>query len=215
MTDLTAHEVLTTTRTVRRRLDLERPVDLELVRQALTTAVQAPSGSNAQRWHFLVITDADQRAAVGEYYRRAAEAYFATPESAGNQPDPDPNRQRTQQRVRASSEHLAQNMGRVPVLVIPAIETPDRTELPAGNQSGLWGSILPAAWSYMLAARSLGLATAWTTLHLRYEREVADLLGLPPTVHQAALIPTAHYTGEGFKPAPRQPLEQVLHLNRW
>ncbi|MGO1055145.1 nitroreductase family protein [Crossiella sp. CA198] len=215
MTELSAHEVLTTTRTVRRRLDLDRPVDPDLIRQALTTALQAPSSSNAQRWHFLVITDADRRAAIGEYYRRAAEEYFETAESAGNQPHEDPARQRTQQRVRASSAHLAQHMGRVPVLVIPAVETPDVTELPAGNQSGLWGTILPAAWSYMLAARNLGLAAAWTTLHLKYEREVADLLGLPPTVHQAALIPTAHYTGDGFKPAARQPLDEVLHLNRW
>lgn len=215
MTELTAHEVLTTTRTVRRRLDLDRPVDLELVRRALTVAQQAPSGSNAQNWHFLVITDADRRAAIGEYYRKAATAYFETPKSAGGEPHPDPDRERTQQRVRGSAVYLAENMGRVPVLVIPCIETPQLPELPAGNQSWLWGSILPAAWSYMLAARNLGLGTAWTTLHLSHEREVAELLGLPPAVHQAALIPTAHYTGETFKPAPRQPVEEVLHLNQW
>jgi nitroreductase len=105
-------------------------------------------------------------------------------------------------------------MGQVPVLLIPCIQV-DSGELPAGNQAGLWGSVLPAAWSYMLAARARGLGTAWTTLHLAYEAEVAEPLGLPATVRQAALIPTAWYTGEGFRPARRQPLDEVLHVDRW
>ncbi|MBP2472115.1 nitroreductase [Crossiella equi] len=214
MSELSAHEVLTTTRTVRRRLDLDRPVDLDLVKQALTTALQAPSASNAQTWRFLVVTDADKRAAIGEYYRRAHEEYANSPAAAGKLSTGDEARDRQQARVRDSSHHLAETMGRVPVLVIPAVQA-STAELPAGNQSALWGSILPAAWSYMLAARSLGLAAAWTTLHLRYEREVAELLGLPDTVHQAALIPTAHHTGTGFKPAKRPPVEEVLHLNGW
>jgi nitroreductase len=102
----------------------------------------------------------------------------------------------------------------VPVLLIPCIET-GSAELPAENQSGLWGSVLPAAWSYMLAARARGLGSAWTTLHLSFEREVAELLGIPETVRQAALLPTAYFTGETFKPAARQPLSEVLHVNRW
>jgi nitroreductase len=104
-------------------------------------------------------------------------------------------------------------MGDVPVLIIPCIKT--GPELPAGNQAGLWGSLLPAAWSYAIAARARGLGTAWTTLHLEREAEVADLLGLPPGVHQGALIPTAYYTGETFKPAPRDPLDTVLHIDTW
>ena len=105
-------------------------------------------------------------------------------------------------------------MGEVPVLVIPCIRV-GSDGLPAGNQAGIWGSILPAAWSYALAARARGLGTAWTTLHLNYEREVAELLGLPDGVAQAALLPTAYYTGTSFKPAARQPLDDVLHLDRW
>lgn len=98
--------------------------------------------------------------------------------------------------------------------VIPCIEV-GRSGLGAGNQAGLWGSILPAVWSYTLAARARGLGTAWTTLHLRYEAELAAILGVPDGVAQAALIPTAYYTGESFSPAARQPLDAVLHVNRW
>ena len=108
---------------------------------------------------------------------------------------------------------LADTMGQVPVLVLPCLRAPGG--LGDGNQAGLWGSLLPAAWSYMLAARTRGLGTAWTTLHLKYESEVAEILGLPSDVHQGALIPTAYYTGADFKPAPRQPLDEVLHIDRW
>jgi nitroreductase len=102
----------------------------------------------------------------------------------------------------------------VPVLVIPCLEVADG-RLPAGNQAGLWASLLPAAWSYALAARSRGLVTAWTAVHLDREREVADLLGLPPTVRQGALLPTAHPLRGTFRPGPRLPLEQVLHHDGW
>jgi nitroreductase len=67
----------------------------------------------------------------------------------------------------------------------------------------------------MLAARARGLGTAWTTLHLRYEKEIAELLGIPADIRQGVLIPTAYYTGETFQPAPRQPLDDALHINSW
>lgn len=210
---LTAEELLTTTRSVRKRLDLERPVALALVREALTVALQAPSGSNAQSWHFLVVTDADRRAAIGDYYRRAVEDYLASERSAARLHADDPDRAPVQQRVGESVAHLGRTMGQVPVQVIPCLRLPGG--LPAGSQAAAWGSLHPAAWSYMLAARLRGLGTAWTTLHLRYEREVAELLGLPDDVRQGALIPTAHYLGETFRPAPRQPLDEVLHLDAW
>jgi nitroreductase len=104
-------------------------------------------------------------------------------------------------------------MGDVPVHVIGCIEAGE--ELPEGNQASLWGSLLPAAWSYQLAARTRGLGTAWTTLHLRYEKEISELLGIPPHVRQGVLVPTAYYTGETFRPAPRNPLDEVLHVDRW
>jgi len=209
---LSAEELLTTTRTVRKRLDLERPVDLGLVREALTVALQAPSGSNRQGWHFVVVTDAAKRAAIGDYYGRAVEAYLASAGSAAKLHADDPQRAPVQQRVGDSVAYLGRVMGRVPVLVLPCLKV---SALSADSQAGVWGSILPATWSYMLAARLRGLGTAWTTLHLDYEREIAELLGLPEGIRQAALIPTAHTVGTDFKPAPRQPLAEVLHLDGW
>ena len=211
---MTPEELLTTTRTVRKRLDLERPVPLDLVKHCLQVALQAPSGSNTQRWQWLVITDTGQRAALGKIYQRACREYLASSNAAGKLFADDPERAPVQQRVGSSVEYLADRMGDVPVLVVPCLETPG-ADLPEGNQAGLWASLLPAAWSYMLAARSVTLGTAWTTLHLKYEKEAAEVLGLPPNVHQAALIPTAFYTGATFKAAARQPLEEVLHLDRW
>jgi nitroreductase len=205
-------ELLTTTRSVRRRLDLDRPVPIELVRECLDIALQAPSGGNRQGWHWIVVTDPELRRQIGDYYLRSAQAYFASLSPAAPQFADDPARAEVQQRVAASAVHLAEHMGEVPVLVIPCIQA---SRLPEGNQAGLWGSLLPAAWSYMLAARARGLGTAWTTLHLAYESEVAELLGIPGDVRQGVLIPTAYYTGDTFKPASRLPLDDVLHLDRW
>jgi nitroreductase len=210
--DLSPDELLTTTRAVRRRLDLDRPVDLAVIRECLTIALQAPSGSNAQRWHWLVITDADQRARIGEVYQRAARSYLDSTGAAGKLFADDPLRSAVQQRVGRSVEYLADRMGSVPVHVIPCLKV---ARLGSGNQAGTWASVLPAAWSYMLAARARGLGTVWTTLHLNHEQEVADILGLPGDVWQAALIPTAYTVGTDFKPAARQPLDEVLHVDRW
>ncbi|MFD1541238.1 nitroreductase family protein [Nonomuraea guangzhouensis] len=209
---MTIDELLTTTRSVRKRLDLDRPVPIELVRECLEIALQAPSGGNRQGWHWIVVTDPELRGQIGDYYQRSAQAYFASGVSGAHLYKDDPARAEVQQRVSASAVHLAEHMGEVPVLVIPCIQA---SKLPEGNQAGLWGSLLPAAWSYMLAARARGLGTAWTTLHLAYESEVAELLGLPGDVRQGVLIPTAYYTGDTFKPASRLPLDDVLHLDRW
>ena len=209
---LTPDELLTTTRSVRKRLDLDRPVPLSLVRECLEIALQAPSGSNRQTWHFIVVTDAGKRAAIGELYRRAVDGYLQSSGAAGKLFADDPVRGPVQRRVGDSVAYLGETMGRVPVLTIPCVEA---HRLTAGSQAGLWGSLLPAAWSYMLAARARGLGTAWTTLHLRYETEVAGILGLPAHIRQGVLIPTAYYTGDAFRPAPRVPLDEVLHVNAW
>jgi nitroreductase len=211
---LSPDELLTTTRSVRKRLDLHRAVPLRLVRECLEIALQAPSGSNRQSWHWVVVTDAGARRGIGEVYRRAVERYLRSPGAAGKLFADDPGRAEVQRRVGDSVAYLGEHMGDVPVLVIPCLRL-DGPRLPEGSQAGLWGSLLPAAWSYMLAARARGLGTAWTTLHLMYEREVAALLNLPAEVHQGALIPTAYYTGDRFRPAARQPLDEVLHLDRW
>jgi nitroreductase len=199
---LTPDELLTTTRSVRKRLDLTRPVPLDLVRECLEIATQAPSGSNSQQWHWIVITDPAVRAQIGDYYRRVAERYLAA-----QHPVDDAG-----QRLKDSAAYLAEHIDEVPVLMLACIEVSSPSVLD-GNQAGLWGSLLPAAWSYMLACRSRGLGTAWTTFHLRYEKEVAELLGLPDNVRQGVLIPTAYYTGETFRPGPR--LALPLHENHW
>jgi nitroreductase len=209
---LSPDELLTTTRSVRKRLEFTRPVPLDLVRECLEVALQAPSGSNRQGWHWVVVTDGNRRRAIGDYYRQAVAAYLNSPGSAAALFAEDPERNAVQRRVGESVAHLGEHMGEVPVLVIPCIRAP---RLGAGNQAGLWGSLLPAVWSYMLAARARGLGTAWTTLHLRYEKEISELLGIPDDIRQGALIPTAYYIGDTFKPAPRQPLDAVLHINTW
>lgn len=206
-------ELLTTTRSVRKRLDLERPVPLEVVRESLEVALQAPSGSNQQGWHWLVLTDAEKRKAVGEYYRKAFTAYRNSAQYPTTRSHGDADRDATQLRVADSAQYLADRMGEVPVLVIGAITA--KAELPASNQAGLWGSLLPAAWSLQLALRARGLGSAWTTLHLQYEKEIAELPGIPDDVRQGVLLPVAYYTGDTFKPAKRQPLDTVLHVDGW
>jgi nitroreductase len=196
-------ELLTTTRAVRKRLDLERPVPLDVVREALAVALQAPSGGNQQRWHWIIITDPAVRAKVAEHYRRSHLAY-----RAASVPTDD-----AAARIAASSDHLREVLAEVPVLVIGAIELDG--DLPAANQAGIWGSLLPAAWNLALALRARGLGTAWTTLHLNYEREVADVLGIPSNVHQGVLFPVAYTKGTDFKPGPRVDLDSVVHLNGW
>jgi nitroreductase len=211
---LAPDELLTTTRSVRKRLDLSRPVPIELVRECLEVALQAPTGSNSQGWHWLVVTDPELRAPIGEYYRRSYDEAYRGGGSRSARASADPDaREATQRRVQSSADYLAEHMGDVPVLVLACIEA--AAELPADNQAGLWGSLLPAAWSYQIAARARGLGTAWTTLHLRYEREVSELLGIPPHVRHGVLLPTAYFTGETFRPAHREPLDRVLHLDRW
>jgi nitroreductase len=212
---LTPDELLTTTRSVRRRLDFSRAVPPALIRECLEIALQAPSGSNRQTWQWVVVIDPGLRRAIGDYYRLAVAAYLESSGAAGKLYADDPLRGPVQRRVGDSVAYLGEHLGEAPVLVIPCLQVRGSGELSGGNQAGLWGSLLPAAWSFMLAARARGLGTAWTTLHLDYEREVADLLGLPDDVHQGVLIPTAYSTGDSFRPAARQPLEDVLHLDRW
>ena len=209
---LTPDELLTTTRSVRKRLDFTRPVPDALVRECLEIALQAPSGGNRQGWHWIVVTDPAKRAGLGDLYRRAVDSYLKSSGSAAKLFRDDASRAPVQERVGESVAYLGEHMGEAPVLVVPCLKV---GSLAAGNQAGLWGSLLPAAWSYMLAARARGLGTAWTTLHLMYEREAAELLGLPEGIAQAALIPTAYYTGETFKRAARLPLDEVLHVNGW
>lgn len=207
-------QLLTTTRSVRKRLDLDRPVPLEIVREALEVALQAPTGSNRQGWHWIVLTDPELRKAVAGYYARAFDAYRNSPGyAAAGSDEQSAERQAVQTRVASSADYLAEHMAEAPVLVIGAIHA--SRELPQGNQAGLWGSLLPGVWSLQLALRARGLGSAWTSLHLAYEKEISELLGIPPWVRQGVLLPVAYTKGTDFKPARREPLDTVLHVDGW
>lgn len=214
--NLSADEVLSTTRAVRKRLDFDRPVERGVLRECLELAVQAPSGSNAQGWQFVIVTDAAKRAGLAELYQRAWADYEHSPSSAANAyRGDDEDRLATQGRVMDSASYLAANFERVPVMVIPC--HPGRFEgAPVAALAAVMGSVMPATWSFMLAARERGLGTAWTSLHLRYEREAAELLGIPyDQVTQLALITVGYSIGTEFKPAPRTDLDQVVHWDGW
>lgn len=208
-------KVLTTTRSVRKRLDLTRPVEPEVIQDCLEIAIQAPTGSNAQGWHFMVVTDKEKKAQIGKLYQESFLQYAgSTKEQPQRQGTDQPGHVKQMKRVLSSSFYLADVMGKVPVMVIPCIrgrvEKADQM-----SQAGFYGSILPAAWSFMLALRARGLGASWTTLHLRYEKEIGELLGIPASVTQAALLPVAYYTGDDFKPAKRLPSTELTSWNTW
>jgi nitroreductase len=205
--DLTPDELLSTTRSVKRRLDLARPVAPELLSECVELAMQAPTSTNSQTWHFVVVTDAAARAAIAAHYRMAWSTYNDGRPPTEERPDETP--------IGAASRHLAAHLHEVPVHVFPCIS--GRPEgLGAPDLAAHYGSIIQAGWSFQLAARARGLGSAWTTYHLDYEAEVAEILGIPyGEVTQVALIAAAHTIGTGFKPARRNPLESVLHWDRW
>ncbi len=211
-----ADEVLTTTRAVRRRLDLGRPVEPDLLRDCLAVALQAPNGGNDQGWHFVVVTDPTIRGKLAELFRRGAIAYAertTKPRPVRRQwSDEDRARRR---RVMASAGYLFEHLHEVPVLVVPCIEG-RFDDAPLVDQATAFGSILPAVWSFMLAARARGLGTSWTTAHLMVEAEVAALVGIPyEAVTQVALVPVAHTIGGDFRPGPRRPVDDVVHWEAW
>ena len=208
-------ELLTTTRAVRKRLDFDRPVPDEIIRECLAVAQQAPTASNRQNWHFMVVTDPDKRMALAELYRKGWRQYTQSPSAATNLEYEDPVRAAVQARVGDSAQYLADNMHRAPVLVIPCIA--GRTDsAPAVSQSAQWGTIMPAAWSMMLAARARGIGSVLTCIHLMYEQEAAEALGIPyRSIMQAGLIPMAYTVGDRFRPAHRESLDNITHWNSW
>ncbi len=192
--------LLSTTRAVRKRLDMTRPVPVEVVMECLELAVQAPTGTNAETWRWIVVSDPEVRAGIAELYQNP------TPPPVSPAPDvPDSAQQR---RVVESAQYLSRHIHEVPMMVVPCVES-------AGGAAGWPPSIYPAVWSFMLALRSRGLGTTLTTVHL-WRREDADrLLGLPQGFVQACLLPIAYFTGDDFRPARRRPIEEVVFANHW
>jgi nitroreductase len=200
---VTVDKLLTTTRTVRKRLDLSRPVEPAIIQECLEIAIQAPTGGNIPRYHFVVVTDTAKRAELGAIYKRSyLEVYSPDRQEQTRQTDPG---------LIDSANYLAEHMHEAPVLIIPCVEAPPVQ----GMGPGAYASILPAVWSLMLALRARGLGSAWTTLHLRYEKESAALLGIPDHIAQAVLLPVAYYTGDDFKPARRVPARERTYWEGW
>jgi nitroreductase len=218
-------QLLTTTKAVRRRLDLSRPVPRELITECIRLACYAPNASNAQDWWWIVVDDPDQRRLVGDHYRRLLEPpvtqMLKSKEAMGDEAGA---------RISRSILWLAERMGDVPVLVIPcydvgAAERRYRqlitdADLAAAAVSGthamtpaMYASVLPAVWSFQLALRSRGLGSALTTAHQGDEAGMADILGIPTSWAQVALIPVAYTTGGGFTPSARKPVDDVIVWN--
>jgi nitroreductase len=212
--NLSADEVLTTTRSVRKRLDFDRPVEREVVEECLQIALQAPTGSNRQGWHWVLVEDPATKEAIGEIYRTNFYRYRDLPRPQYEEGDSRGDRQ---DKVIDSATYLADNFHRAPVMLIPCLW--GRYDgLPSCDVAGAWGSLLPAMWSYMLALRERGLGSAWTTLHLINggEQRTAEVLGIPfDKVTQGGLLPIAYTLGTDFKPAIREPLDKILHWDRW
>jgi nitroreductase len=204
--DLTPDELLSTTRAVRKRLDLTRPVPREVLEDCLRLAQQAPTAGYSQKWHFVVVTDAAKRAALGELWREVCYPYL---QRGGG------GREGQMLRISDAVVHLAEHIHEVPVHVIPCME--GRYEgKPNALVASMFGSIIPAAWSFMLAARSRGLGSVWTTFHLMHEDRAAEILGIPyDKVTQVALIPVAYTLGTDFKPGKRKPLDTMVHWDSW
>ena len=210
--NLSADEVLTTTRSVRKRLDFDKPVPREVLTKCLDIALQAPTGSNNQGWQWVFVEDPATKKALADIYRTNATPYL-------NQPKPSLGDMRDEQRPRVedSARYLNDHLHEVPVMLIPCLEGKPQDAV-SGASAGFWGSLLPAAWSFMLALRSRGLGSAWTTLHLLGdgERQAADILGIPfDKYSQAGLFPIAYTKGTDFRPAKRLPAEELTHWDTW
>jgi nitroreductase len=212
---LTPRELLTTTRTVRKRLDLTRPVPRDVVEECLRIGWQAPNGGNMQQYQWVLVDDQATRAAMGKIYAQCmADVFEQAKRAQGGAPGPVPKDRAAQ--VMDSTAYLVEHIGEVPVLVVPTIAGRVDTLATLVQQAQAWGSILPAVWNFMLALRSQAMGSAWTTIHLMREQEMADLLGIPyDDVTQVGMFPVAYTVGTEFRPASRALSEETIHWNSW
>jgi nitroreductase len=201
--------VLSTTRAVRKKLDLSRPVEREVLTECLRLALQAPTPGNSQNWRWLVVRDQAVKNELGKIFREVGTAYLRNVVATlGEQANTPPVK-----RSLASGQHLIDVIERVPVFVIPCLQ--GRPQGGNAELSAFYGGIFPAVWSFQLALRSRGLGSTLTTFHLQREAEAAKILGIPDDVTQVGLLPVAYTTTTDFKPAPRRPVEEVSFLDHW
>jgi nitroreductase len=214
---LDADQLLTTTRAVRKRLDFSRTVEDSVIRECVEVAMQSPSGSNNMTIQFVVVRDQAKRKAIGEVYRQCYEIYRSLDGIyIGSIDKGDVAENAQQSRSASSADFLGERMGDAPALIL-ACNAGSRVEgAPAMMAASMMGNVLPAMWSFMLAARARGLGTAWTTVHLMMEQQVADIVGIPfDTVQQACLSPLAYTVGTDFKPAVRPAADSIIHWDTW
>ena len=206
-------KLLTTTRSVRKRLDLTREVEPQVIQDCIDIAMQAPTGTNAQNWAFVVITDPAKKKFIADAYRNGGEMMAGS----GYPPPLEPGdpREHVMPKVMESAGYLGEILEQVPVFVIACVRGRVESVPMVIAQASTYGSILPAAWSFMLALRSRGLGTAWTTIHLFQEKPITELLGIPDDWTQTVLFPVAYYTGDDFKPAHRLPSDTMTHWDSW
>ncbi|MEA5363694.1 nitroreductase family protein [Amycolatopsis sp., V23-08] len=196
--------LLSTTRAVRRKLDLGRPVEPAVLEECLNLALQAPTPGNAQAWRWLVVRDQDVKERLGALFREVGEAYLAGRVAAGEDGE---------SRALASGRHLIDVIERVPVFVVPCLK--GRPSGENATDAAFYGGIFPAVWNFQLALRSRGLGSTLTTYHLSREAEAAEILGVPDGFTQVGLLPVAYTTVPDFKPATRVPLSEVAYLDHW
>jgi nitroreductase len=200
--------LLSTTRAVRRRLDLERPVEREVILDCIRLSQQAPTASNTQQWRWMVVMDPAKRKAIGEIYGRGKQFID---QAKAQVPSDDAQTHR----VYDSAGWLLDHMGEAPALVIPCLQGRLPEGAPNGMAAATYGSIFPAMWSFQLALRSRGLGSTLTTISLFFEADVAKVLNMPDDVMQVALLPVAYTKGTDFKVATRQPPEEITHFDQW
>ena len=201
--DLTSVDyILETTRSVRKRLNMNKPVDNQVVMECLEIALQAPSGSNAQGWKWLIVTNPEIITKIANYYKKSFDEYIGIPSEV----------QANKNKILSSALHLSENLAKVPMLIFACVHGVAKNQQMA---AGLYGSIMPAAWSLMLALRARGIGSSWTTLHLKYEKECNEILGIPEGVTTAVLLPVAYFKGKTFKKAERKPASKVTYWNTW
>jgi nitroreductase len=206
--------LLTTTRAVRKRLDLERSVPREIINECLEIAVQAPTASNSQTWRWMVVDDPQRRTQIADLYRLAMQDRQSVSESWDDTKAEERISAQTR-RVLDSAGYLSQHLHEVPVLVIPCVEGRPAPDAAPASLSAIYGSIMPAVWSFQLALRARGLGSVFTSVLGFREREVAELLGIPKNVLQVAMIPVAYTKGTDFKRADRPPVSEITHWNDW
>ena len=198
-------ETLATTRAVRRRLDLERPVDNQLLLDCIDLAEQAPTGGNLGSRRWIIVRDQEVKDRLGQLYRDAALGFMTSAaERLRGTGHP-------QEKVMASAQYLAEHLAEVPAIVIPTII--GRHD--GSGRPGLFDSVIQAAWSFCLALRARGLGTTWVTAALQDEGRVKEILGIPDDMTEIVLLPVAWTKGTDFHRAPRHPARQITYFDRF